>query len=220
MIHHYINLVCWRSMLNIYNPARDKVWIDSISLKILTARTRPDVEFRPGTTVMPRSTTDEEKKEKWFFLTSVLLKNLPTEAQYALPFFDEIYVPETLAVWLDRLPAGSRVAIGISAPKQNYLAAKLYDRWPNLEYHCIGAALSEFDPKQSDSPSLAGSGLEWLRFLVSSPRRTLGKISQTISELRRILFEKESREKFARFASICEAAEYQKCQDKTLELKK
>jgi len=206
MIHHYINLVCWRSMLKIFDPSRDVVWVDTVSLHLLVRRIRRDAEYRPGTSVLRHGGPAAPEGGGWFFLTPCHLPGLPGEMQYELPVFADITVPDDLAAGLAKLPPGTRVGIGISAPKQNHLAVALHAQRPDLEYHCLGAAVARYDPSVRESGqklTLSGSGLEWLRFLITSPRRTWGKIVTTLREGAAALFHGPTRDAFASFAAIC-----------------
>lgn len=204
MIHHYINLVCWRPMLELYNPDRDLVWIDSGSLRASVARVRPGTEYRPGSMIIPRIGPGTEAGGNWFFFTAVPIAHLSADIQMPLPFFDKVSVSDDIAAALKALPAGTRVGLGISAPKQNCLAAKMHALRPDLEYHCLGAAIAGHTRSaQGNPPALSGSGFEWLKFLVGSPRRTCRKIVTTLREFLAIRLHRQSRDDFARFAEIC-----------------
>ncbi len=204
MIHHYINLVCWRPMLELYDSDRDLIWIDSRSLHASVARLRRDAEYRPGTSILPQFGPGTPGAENWFFFTAGPVAQLPVHSQMPLPFFDEVTVPVEIANTLMALPDGTRVGLGISAPKQNYLAVAMHKLRPDLEYYCLGAAIvGHFAKSRGNAPALSGSGLEWLAFLVRSPRRTFGKIGTTLRELIAIRLHDLSRNDFARFSQIC-----------------
>lgn len=210
MIHHYINLVCWRSMLDIYNPGRDIVWVDTYSLFKLVERHRSDVVYRPGTKALGEIGAGLGDNNTWFFLTAKPLTSLLHHSQYVLPYFiDKVTVPEDLAEILMNLSPQTRVGLGISSPKQNYLAVSLHALRPDLEYHCFGAALSQsviFRAKTGLQQVLAGSGLEWLRFLINDPLRTWVKIVSTFKEIWLLRFRKDSRNIFKEFSTICAPA--------------
>lgn len=204
MIHHYINLVCWRPMLELYDADRDLVWIDSGSLRNSLARLRPDAEYRPATSILPRVGAGTPAGSNWFFFTAGPIAHLSAHSQMPLPFFDVVALPDNVAATLKALPDGTRVGIGISAPKQNYLAAAMHSLRPDLEYHCFGAAITvHFAQSHGKPPALSGSGFEWLKFLVLSPHRTLGKIVTTLCEIMAIRLHGPSRTDFARFTQIC-----------------
>lgn len=204
MIHHYINLVCWRPMLELYDPNRDQIWIDSGSLRACVACLRPDAEYRPATSILPRVGPGTTSGSNWFFFTAGPVAQLSADRHMPLPFFDLVSVPVSAASILEVLPEGTHVGLGISAPKQNYLAAAMHALRPDLEYHCLGAAIgTKFARTQYNPSALSGSGFEWLKFLMMHPRRTSRKIVATIFEILAILLHRESRDDFGRFATIC-----------------
>lgn len=204
MIHHYINLVCWRPMLELYDTDRDLVWVDSVSLRNSLARLRSDAEYRPGTNILPRIGPGTPGGDNWFFFTAGPVAHLSAHRQMPLPSFDVVSLPDDVGATLKALPDGMRVGIGISAPKQNYLAAAMHALRPDLEYHCLGAAIHvHIAQSHGKPPALSGSGFEWLKFLVRSPRRTWGKIVTTLVEMLAIRLHAPSRKDFARFAQIC-----------------
>jgi hypothetical protein len=123
-----------------------------------------------------------------------------------LPFSKTISTSGDVGKALKALPARTRVGLGISAPKQNYLAVAMHAIRPDLEYHCLGAAIAEYTPGKEEgsrATRLSGSGFEWLRFLTIAPRRTLGKIVKTVGEAFAIRFHPSSHNDFKRFAGIC-----------------
>lgn len=209
MIHHYINLVCWREMLEMYDPDRDIVWIDTVSLRRLVGSKRNDADYRPGTSVLHDIGPKKSNGGSWFFLTAGHVPGLPDDDQFELPFFKTVAVPDDLAQVVSGLAEDTRVAIGISAPKQNHLAAALHALRPDLEYHCLGAAIDAYgnsDLSGEDDAGLSGSGIEWVRFLVTSPKRTWGKIEATLKEMWLVLTHPPSRKAFEQFSAICAPA--------------
>jgi len=196
-------------MLEIYEPDRDLVWIDTVSLHSLVRRIRASADYRPATSVLKTIGPGAKESGPWFFLTAAPLPNLPSDLQFELPIITEISVFDDLARALDSLETGTRVGLGISAPKQNYLAIALHAYRPDLEYHCLGAAVARFETagqEASGRRSLSGSGFEWLAFLLTSPRRTWGKINVTLREGARALVHGPSRAAFKQFAAICSPA--------------
>lgn len=191
-------------MLELYVAERDQVWIDSVSLRASVARLRPDAECRPGTLILHQIGPGMAEAQDWFFFTAGPVAQLPADIQMTLPFFEAVTVPPDLAETLMALPANTRVGLGISAPKQNYLAAAMHALRPDLEYHCLGAAVAGYAPQGNGAvPALTGSGFEWLKFLIVSPKRTWSKIVATVREFLSIRLHRPSRNEFARFAKIC-----------------
>lgn len=191
-------------MLALYVAERDHVWIDSVSLRACVARLRPDAEYRPGTSILDRIGPGTAGSGNWFFFTAAPVAQLPAEIQMTLPFFESVTVPTDVAERLMALPAKTRVGLGISAPKQNYLAVEMHALRPDLEYHCLGAAVAGYVARgDSVAPALSGSGFEWLKFLIVSPKRTWSKIVTTVRELLAIWLAPQSQSDFERFAKIC-----------------
>ena len=206
MIHHYVNLTCWKDVYELYDPIRDIVWVDSISLQIIAWCSSKCTVFHPGVMMLERIKLDFAKMEnvEWFFLTPELNINIPAEKQYVLPFFEDsdINFPDSLVSILNSLPSKTYVALGISSPKQNYLATILYNHRSDLEYHCLGAALE-----------LLGSSIKytrylyymsWLRLLLLSPRRTIKKLKTTFQQILVLCTKNDSRKYFAKFMDICQ----------------
>ena len=207
MIHHYINLVCWREMLTIYNPKRDFVWVDSYILHLLVRRYRCNVAYKPGTSILGAVGKDNSNLNGWFFFTAVRAYNLPENIQVELPFLKQIFLPDNVKQALQSLPVGTRVGLGISAPKQNHLAVAMHLIRPDLEYHCLGASIDQYNKNlvkaQKKASVLSGTGFEWVWFLIQSPRRTSYKIILTICEAFKVRFINASRKRFIEFVSIC-----------------
>ena len=170
MINHYINLVCWRSMLTLFKPERDLVWVDTVSLLGLVNRLRNDVVYRPGTTVLSDIGPGKGDAGEWYFLTAKPLNHVPADKQFALPMLDEIVISTELEQVDSALAPQTKVGIGISSPKQNFLAAALHEVRPDLDYYCLGAALAGLDEGEGSASKsvLSGTGIEWLRFLFHS----------------------------------------------------
>lgn len=206
MIHHYINLVCWREMLATYDPERDVVWVDSVSLKLLVAFFRRNAAYKPGTSVVSSIEFVENSTKEWFFFTASHIESLPKDKQLPLPIFTEIKIPQNVMSILKALPSDTKVGLGISAPKQNYLAIAMHSIRSDLEYHCLGAALN-IERKQfaasKNGHTVSGTGLEWIGFLIKYPTRTSAKIMKTLSEIFKIAFHKTSRALFLQFSEIC-----------------
>ena len=207
MIHHYINLVCWRSMLDLYDPSRDIVWVDSQSLLRLTKKIGFATEYRPGHYILDRIGPGKGLNKNWFFLTAQHIPEIGNDNQSILPMLKEIKVSEELRQIIEKLETGTLVGIGISAPKQNFLAAQLYKIRPDLEYHCLGAALAELghlDNRRAKKFLLSHQGMGIFWFLYSSPTRTLKKLICTIREHFIISFNKNAAITFREFARICQ----------------
>lgn len=209
MIHHYVNLVCWRAVHNLYHPNRDIIWADSISMVRLLALFGYAAEFRPGTSVVVQAIQGSELLHSGFFLTARPLRSVSERRQLALPRIAEgreCDLPAEVCKAIESLAPGTPVAIGISAPKQNRVATVLHSLRPDLTYHCLGAALSLLDHASDDPDALkySRSGAEWMRFLQEEPMRTLAKLRVTLAEIACILVFPRSRKEFREFAQSCQ----------------
>ena len=207
MIHHYINLVCWRPMLDLYDPTRDIVWVDSLSMQKLTNKIGFATAYRPGHYILNQIGPGKGTNDNWFFLTAQYIPEIGKDNQSVLPMLKQVKISAELRRTVEKLEIGTVVGIGISAPKQNFLAAQLYEIRPDLEYHCLGAALAELGHLNSGGAkkfllSHQGMGIFW--FLYSSPKRTLKKLIATIRARLSILFNQDEANAFIEFAQICQ----------------
>jgi len=206
LINHYVNLICWREVLDLYDRQRDIIWIDSVSLRFLVFIFGGKIPFRPGTSVLFSYKNHSMRNLNWFFLTSKNLYYLSERHQYVLPYYrHKIWVPEDLENQISILPYNSNVAIGISSPKQNLLACELFKINAALNIHCLGAAVDQHHDENNKKKSLfIGSGFQWLSFLFSSPKRTISKLRLTIFEIYLICFCSITRASFKKFLKIIE----------------
>lgn len=66
----------------------------------------------------------------------------------------------------------SMVFLGVGAPKQEKLAMRLHQNYPNTLYCCVGAVLQFTADPELDAPAVVGRfGLEWLYRLFKEPVR-------------------------------------------------
>ena len=210
MIHHYINLVCWRSMLKIYEPERDIVWVDSISLLRLLSRFGCSASYLPGHFILRMMGPYRNSNNEWFFLTSSYLNAINKNDQIVLPLINDNRLPSNVVAKIQGLKSGTIIGIGISSPKQNFLAAELYKIRSDLEYHCLGAALAQLGHvEQNEFKTLLlskkGFGIIW--FLLTQPRRTVSKLMITLKEYLLISLSPHHKEKFKQFMKICRISE-------------
>lgn len=204
MINHYVNLVCWKEIFSFHNSERDVIWVDSISLRFMLNTFGIECVYQPGTTAFVSYHRNKKTDNNWFYFSSQFEDLLPADKQYTLPNFSEISLTEDLVDILNLLPAGSNVAIGISAPKQNILALKMHEIRPDLIYYCFGAALGRNSLIKSGNIWWdSGSGFEWVYFLKNSPTRTIRKLIKTLKEMSLILIHKSTRKEFRKFGAIC-----------------
>lgn len=196
-------------MLNLFCKSRDIVWADSISIVKLLRLFGYDVEYRPGTFVVAEAIRGGDLLECTFFLTARPMRGVPDAHQLVLPMIpegSEHILPENVREALLSLAPNTVVVIGVSSPKQNYIAATLHKLRPDLTYHCLGAALSLIDISEGDPDALSysRSGAEWIRFLQEAPIRTLNKLGVSLAEVARIVLLPQCRQQFREFAQTCQ----------------
>jgi hypothetical protein len=206
LINHYVNLVVWKEICLEYDSGRDRIWIDSISLRFMIKLFGGSCNFRPGVAALSyRYNKEFENFENCFFLLAKPQENILSANSFVLPFFNEVSVNKNLEDIIIEIKPKSNVLIGISSPKQNLLAFKLYEIRPDLEYYCSGAALSAnylLNPKERESKFIK-FGFEWFKFLLIDPSRTIKKLKTTIIEILRITFDMKYRFQFKQFVKIC-----------------
>ena len=193
-IIHFVNLVCWEDLLIIMkkDPIKknyfQKFYCDTLSLKILSYLFGKNIFRFNGPTALK-----EVKKKgdiqylvaKPMSFSATVLPNLSKKE--LLEKFINSFVIEK-----------SNIIIGISSPKQNFLAleiAKKNDTNTNTKIWCFGAAIY-------NQNNLALSRLRLLSFFLSNPLRVIKKLFLTIKEIVRIIFFK--RKDFKEFCSYIE----------------
>lgn len=188
MTNHFVNLVSWRYFIKKYSNKRN-IFIDSLSLYFCcrlfgfsTKRTSGVYFFHNNIDI-----------ENSIFLLSEdnsLFKN-----NIVLPFWksiDEISLDNLL---IQKIEAYESIVIGISSPKQDYLADLINDLSPEKNIFCLGAAVyTSSNNLRSDKLSL-----NWLSMMLNDFNRFKEKIRITIKEFLLIIFISKSRENFKFF---------------------
>ena len=148
---------------------------------------------------------EPESLENWFFLVAKPTEKLLLKKSFVLPFYDDVSVCKNLENILTELKPNTNICIGISSPKQNLLATKLHEIRPDIDFYCLGAALSTdyLLNFTKDDSKVSGSGFEWFKFLLLEPSRTIKKLKITITEILRITFDMKYRNQFKQFVKIC-----------------
>lgn len=204
---HYTNLVCWERIYEMYQAGEDKIYVDSISLYLLAKMCNKKLVYKPATTEVFRLISNSSEMENAYFLTARRIDEIPDQRQSELPKDLKIVDSEKISSIIQDLQHGASVYIGISSPKQNSLAQRLLCKRDDIKFYCVGAALEYgFKLSKSNSTSkLSSSGLEWVKFLIVTPRRTIRKLFLTIVETVKILFSNKRRLTFKKFLNACEA---------------
>lgn len=203
MIHHFVNLVVWEDIASLYDPKRDILHCDSLSFKIACKLVAElNIALNPGSSVLQSHEQYFSAVSPALFLTSRSslgfegLKHVPLPAD--LDISDDKIIDDLCHVTID-MP----IFIGISSPKQNFLAVKLFEKFPSLEIYCIGAVLDAVgNNSQGNIKDLSGSGLEWLMHLGRDPRRFFKKVSRIFVSVFQLATSKSYRVQFIRFCYL------------------
>jgi hypothetical protein len=188
MTNHYVNLVSWRYFINKYSDKRN-IFIDSLSLYFCCRLFGFSTKKTSGVYFFHNNIDIENS----IFLLSEdnsLFKN-----NIVLPFWksiDEISLDNLL---IQKIEAYESIVIGISSPKQDYLADLINDFYPEKNIFCLGAAVyTSSNNLRSDKLSL-----NWLSMMLNDFNRFKEKIRITIKEFLLIIFISKSRENFKFF---------------------
>ncbi len=195
-VRHYVNLIGWRSVLQIMREGcvreneRHIFYCDTWSLKLVAKMYGTTVVHCPG----PSQIEVIRSLKNIQYLTA----NQQGGGSLTLPFFSN--EKEMLDFLVHFQPTAKNIVIGISSPKQNYLALNLcknnYLYQASIEnIWCLGAALYGGHVRRKS--------FYLIDFLLIDPRRTLSKIKQTCQELLRLLLGRQAVD-FAEFLSNLE----------------
>lgn len=191
MTNHFVNLVSWRYFINKYSDKRN-IFIDSLSLYFCCRLFGFSTKKTSGVYFFHNNIDIENS----IFLLSEdnnLFKN-----NIVLPFWksiDEISLDNLL---IQKIEAYESIVIGISSPKQDYLADLINDFYPEKNIFCLGAAVyTSSNNLRSDKMSL-----NWLSMMLNDFNRFKEKIRITIKEFLLIIFISKSRENFKYFLKI------------------
>lgn len=188
MTNHFVNLVSWRYFIKKYSDKRN-IFIDSLSLYFCCRLFGFSTKKTSGVYFFHNNIDIENS----IFLLSEgnnLFKNY-----IVLPFWksiDEISLDNLL---IQKIEAYEYIVIGISSPKQDYLADLINDLYPEKNIFCLGAAVyTSSNNLRSDKLSL-----NWLSMMLNDFNRFKEKIRITIKEFLLIIFISKSRENFKFF---------------------
>jgi hypothetical protein len=188
MTNHFVNLVSWRYFIKKYSDKRN-IFIDSLSLYFCCRLFGFSTKKTSGVYFFHNNIDIENS----IFLLSEgnnLFKN-----NIVLPFWksiDEISLDNLL---IQKIEAYDSIVIGISSPKQDYLADLINDLYPEKNIFCLGAAVyTSSNNLRSDKLSL-----NWLSMMLNDFNRFKEKIRITIKEFLLIIFISKSRENFKFF---------------------
>ena len=143
-----------------------------------------------------------ESSNQLYFLLAKNVEKISVNKKLILPFKPSFEGDPELLGFLEYLPHGSTLVIGISSPKQNKLANYLYSIRPDLQFFCLGAAVQITWGMKYANSKLRGSGFQWIEFLLLHPLRTIKKISNSVWEAFLILTSRKRIMLFRRFVVI------------------
>jgi hypothetical protein len=119
------------------------------------------------------------------------------ESYIILPFWGstkDIVLSQDLIHWIERK---DRLVIGISSPKQDYLAELLNKRFPGKEFFCLGAAVYAKPIIKSENVLVT-----WSTMFFRAPRRTIAKFRRSIIVfVKTILFKRNEIKLFSKLIS-------------------
>ncbi len=188
MTNHFVNLVSWKYFIKKSSSKRN-IFIDSLSLWFCCRIFGFSTKKKSGIYFFHKNIDIENS----FFLLSKdnnLFKN-----NIVLPFWksiDEISLDNSL---IKKLESYESIVIGISSPKQDFLADLINNLYPEKNIFCLGAAIYT-SSKNLKSDKL---GVNWLSMMLNDFSRFKEKIRITIKEFLSIIFISKSRENFKLF---------------------
>ena len=162
MTYHYVNLVSWRYFIE---NSSGRLYCDSILLYLIALLNGIKLEINSG----PNTFYNRRSEESVLVLgNSVRTHNYDS---FQLPFWRDVSEISLSDELHEKVDGHRYIYIGISSPKQDRLAHMLEETYPNKEIYCYGAAMYTNELIER----LERSGLMWLGFLLTKPRRTLRK---------------------------------------------
>ena len=188
MINHYLNLIGIDEWVRLKNNAN--FHCDSVSLKIALKLIGINAQLNPGSSKIDLI---QKNKNNGLFLLSGPNKKYPNSI--VLPQFNH---PKDLPDQLvnnveEQLISNHLVFIGVSSPKQNFLAEYLSELGHHNTFYCVGAVLDNKSYGVSAIRLTSGLGLEWVVNICLKPARTFGKLRTILNFYIRFLAVKSYR---------------------------
>lgn len=199
MIHHFPNFVCWKEVYENFQCDRDVISLDGISCRVVGALLGVSGNYFSGPEMAHR--LKKQCDNNLFFLLPKNIKSIADHKKFILPFADTFDNDELLNDFIKKIPINSIVIIGISSPKQNYLARYLHSVRRDLKFFCLGAAVLPTWGSDYGNTVLRGTGFQWLEFLIIEPKRTFKKQVATWRAIFKVLRNHEERSIFKEFVA-------------------
>jgi hypothetical protein len=195
-IFHFVNLVGWEDLLMIMKEVPIKknysqtFYCDTLSLKILSYFFGKNIFRFNGPTALKKVKKKSDIQylvAKPMSFSATVLPNLSKKELFE-KFINSFVIEK------------SNIIIGISSPKQNFLALEIAKKNhinTNVKIWCLGAAIY-------NQNNLALSRLRLLSFFLSDPLRVIKKVFLTVKEIFRIiLFKKKHFKEFCSYIEKC-----------------
>lgn len=199
-IIHFVNLIRWEDLLEIMKETSIKknysqsFYCDTISLEILSFFFSKNVLRFNGPTALKAV----KKRGNIQYLVAKPMNFSAT----VLPTLDkkELFEKFINSFVIEK----SNIVIGISSPRQNFLALEIAKKnHTNIDTKiwCFGAAIY-------NQNSLVFSRLRFLSFFLSNPLRVINKVLLTIKEIFKIIFfKKKDFKEFCTYLEKCDNQE-------------
>ena len=179
MTYHFVNLISWDFVNKIKNPKK-VIFFDSISIVFLSRLFGVKKNRISGLNFF--------KKNKKSFDDALFLVSQKTKEnrnEYELPFWEKIEDIRLYSELSMNIEKYSKIIIGISSPKQDLLAQKIIELFPEKNIYCLGAAIYNSGKYSSFFDRL---NINYIFLLFVNFNRTLIKINLTFKEIFSILF--------------------------------
>lgn len=189
MIHSFVNLVSWRYFIRLDEKKSVKINIDSTSLTVCCWLFGVPVKRYSGISHYHGMQNVESA------LYLVPMEKGFHRNEIGLPFWADL---ESISIdddVLKRCRKNNCIILGISSPKQDLVARIIQKECPNADIYCLGAAVSSL----SIDTLFDSMALGWFSLAFRNPVRFYSKMSITISEIFKILFDKRTKEEFKSF---------------------
>lgn len=135
MTHHFVNILTWEYFIE--KVGKRDINIDGFLLKVL-------IYVVTGLRVQKKSGLNFAHENLGQINEPVYLLAKPIETDHEmiiLPFYDNLEDIKLNDKLLNTLGSYKNVVIGISSPKQDFLAELILDSYPDKNIYCLGAAL-------------------------------------------------------------------------------
>jgi len=176
------------------------VYIDSVSCYVLGLLFGVKGNYFSGSEMADN--LSKKPLQTLYFLLSEDIQGIEKGNKIILPFKDSFTGDKGVLEFIKFVPVNSKVVIGVSSPKQNVLANYLFSIRPDLKFYCLGAAVSQTWGFRNANTRLRGTGFQWIEFLLFQPKRTMGKLANTLVEILRIICSPARLKLFREFVGV------------------